>query len=500
MRDLHDQLRAYGLLVDEAVAPVRIEEAIRQTTVSKVPTSRRLHPVLVAAAAALIVLIVIGGLTLLLNTGNRPVIGPVTTTVPAPNTTPAPTTSAAPAIAEAAAPLPAITWARIEDPVFDGPTDQSRLSVRHIGSAFYVVGNDLENKSGVIWRSEDGYTWERFDDLDVFGGPPGLHGISDIAGNGGIIVALGWEGNEAWVEFGERVYPEYSYENPEAWCRDVVWVSEDEGHTWTRLSHEEAFGTGNSCETGSIISTTGSVISTSNGFLAAYHDIWASQDGLHWTKVGSVGRDDVVEDLAITPSGIVGVGQAWEPVQQSAAWWSANSTEWTRVSDEDGQFRASHHLLSWLGSVVATDNGLVAVGTAGANYASYMSLDAAVWLSSNGHTWRRMHDPELKGDHQEVMRDVIAVGDLLIAVGETSGGLGYWPQPLPGTYSNGVVWISEDDGATWHRMDDHDRVFGSYLADWITLRGIASSGSQLVAAGYDSEGLAVWTGTIEKGD
>ena len=150
--------------------------------------------------------------------------------------------------------------------------------------------------------------------------------------------------------------------------------------------------------------------------------------------------------------------------------------------------------------VVATDNGLVAVGTAGRINDRYLSVDAAVWLSSSGHTWRRMHDPELKGYHQEVMRDVAAVGDLLIAVGEASNYPAYWPQPLPDAQSTGVVWISEDHGATWHRMDDHDRVFGSYLADWITLRSVATSGSQLVAAGYDGEGVAVWTGTIDKGD
>ena len=353
-----------------------------------------------------------------------------------------------------------------------------------------MVGNDLENRSGVIWRSEDGYTWERFDDLDVFGGPPGVHEIQDIAGNDAIIVALGVEANDASLDLGEEDQPPYG--SAEAWCRDVAWVSVDDGHTWTRLSHEDAFGSGDTCD------ASGVVVPTSDGFLAAGgFAIWASQDGLHWTKVGSV--DHNIWDLATTPSGFVGVGISWDIAAESAASWSTDGIEWTRVSDEDGQFQTSFGLLSWLGGVVATGNGLVAVGTAGVND-PIMSMDAAVWLSSNGHTWRRMHDPELKGYHQEVMRDVAAVGDLLIAVGEASNYPAYWPQPLPDMRSTGVVWISEDHGATWHRMDDHDRVFGSYLADWITLRSVATSGSQLVAAGYDGEGVAVWTGTIDKGD
>ena len=489
MSDLTTRIQRYADSLMSAYPDVTASEVM---TVRRAPV--RLRPVLVAAAAALIVLLAIGGFALLLDHSDRPVVG--STTLPAPTSTLVPTTGGesttttgpTTTTTEAAAPLPVITWTRIEDPVFDGPTDQSLISVKHIGSAFYVVGNDLENKSGVIWRSEDGYTWERFDDLDVFGGPPGVHGIYDIVGNDSVIVALGYEGNED--DLGDVDHPPYG--SPEAWCRGVVWVSEDDGHTWTRLSHEEAFGTEDGfCEL--------KAISTSNGFLAAYHGVWTSQDGLHWTQAAVLSDDGVITDLASTPFGFVGVGFSWTDGQQAAAWWSTDGVDWTPVSDEDGQFQVALNEVSKLYGVVATDNGLVAVGTVGRSD-QLQHFEGAVWLSGNGHTWRRQLDPELNGYHQEIMRDITKVGNLLIAVGESSNYPGYWPQPLPGSRSIGVVWISEDDGATWHRMDNPDRVFGLFVGDWISIRSITSFGGRLVAAGYDGEGVAVWVGTIEEGE
>jgi hypothetical protein len=454
----------------------------------------RFHPILVAAAAALVVLLVIGGFAVLMNRSDRPVVEPVTTTLPATTVTTAqPTTTQPPTTTtEAAVPLPVITWTRIDDPVFDGPTDQSGVSVRHIGSAFYIVGNDLDNKSGVIWRSEDGTTWERFDDPDVFGGPPGLHEISDIAGNDSVIVALGWEGNEALLDLGDRDHPPYG--NSEAWwCQGVVWVSEDDGHTWTRLSHEEAFGTADSfCE-------AGAVISTPDGFLAAYHGIWTSQDGLHWAEAAVLSDDGIISDLAITPSGFVGVGQSWIIAEQAAAWWSTDSTNWTSVSNEDGQFDVSADIQSFLDGVASTGNGLVAVGTARQDPGT--SLNAAVWLSgNNGRTWRRVPREQLRGFHQEVMRGVTTIGDLLVAVGESSNYPGYWPQPSRDDRSIGVVWVSQDGGATWDRMDAPNHVFGAFVSDWVSIRTVTSFGNQLVAAGYDGKGMAVWVGTIEEGE
>jgi hypothetical protein len=489
MLDLHDQLRAYGSLVDEAVAPVGIVETARRATEPHLPAPRRLHPVLVAAAAAAIVLLVIGGFALLLGGTDRPVI----TTLPAPSTTAPATTEPATsttATEAAAVPLPIITWTRVDDPVFDGPTNQRDISVRHIGSAVYVVGNDLENGTGVIWRSEDGYTWERFDDLDVFGGPPGVHEIVDIAGNDSVIVALGYEGNEAWLDLADPIHPPYT--GSEAWCRSVVWVSEDDGHTWSRLTHDDAFGAGDGCGLRTITSW-------SDGFIAAGNGIWTSPDGLHWTKVAVLSGSEVILDLAITPSGIVGVGRSANDADQAAAYWSTDGTDWTLVTDLDAWLSDPGHTTSPLYGVVATDYGLVAVGTMGWSD-EVGHYEAAVWLSPNGHTWRRLSDPELDGNHQEVMYDVTAVGDLLIGVGESTRSPFWTPQHQPYARSTGVVWISEDAGTTWHWTDDPDGVFGSYIADWISIRSVVSVGNQLVAAGYDGTGVAVWVGTIEKGE
>jgi hypothetical protein len=193
------------------------------------------------------------------------------------------------------------------------------------------------------------------------------------------------------------------------------------------------------------------------------------------------------------------VGQVWITTLQASAWWSTDGIDWIGVSNKSGQFDVGADIYSWLEGVVDTGNGLVAVGTARDD--PYRTLNAAVWISNDdGHTWWRVQDPGLEGYHEEVMNDVLTVGDLLIAVGEASNYPAYWPQPLPDWRSIGAVWTSEDHGLTWHRMDNPDRVFGSYVGDWIKIEAIVASGNRFVAAGYDGTGVAVWVGTIEEGE
>jgi hypothetical protein len=463
MLDLDRELRAYAEYID--VAPVAAGEAM-QTRPGRV----RLHPVLVAAAAALIVLVAIGAVALLVDRTNRPVIE-TSTTLPAPTTTLGPTTTTTPATTttattttETAALLPSITWTRVESQELTGGFVQS-MSI--VNGATYLTGAADGFDHGIIWRSEDGQTWERLDLPKT----PDLPTISDL-GNPNVLGVAYYDGTTVAVGL--------DCTDNESACLAAVWVSDDNGRTWERLPHQNAFGS-------SGLHRMLAVTTTDSGFLAVGDDVWSSGDGHTWTLLEELsGNRPQIWDVVATPEIVVGAGDRWDNGYEAALWTSRDGENWTAVDDDDGDFPTGEGIGSGLYSITQIPQDFVAVGTVGTTAGGG---DAAVWLSPNGTKWRRVTSTSFKTGHSDTMMDVAAIDDLLVATGNESN--------VQGTHSNGVVWISTDGGDTWARQDDPDEVLGDYYDGYTDIGNIGVFNGRLIAAGNSPDGIAVWIGTIE---
>lgn len=173
--------------------------------------------------------------------------------------------------------------------------------------------------------------------------------------------------------------------------------------------------------------------------------------------------------------------------------------EWTRIDVPDGP--ALMRAISLLG------DGYVAVGWAG----STADGDAAVWLSPDGVVWNRVPDDGsiFGGEGFQNALDVVVDGDRVVVVGLT-GPSGH-PCEAP------VVWLSEDAGETWRRIEpggpgcmwsvamvDDGFVAGGFGfwhsddgVDWVRsedgvgvayVAGMAASPGELVAVGGPADG------------
>ena len=122
--------------------------------------------------------------------------------------------------------------------------------------------------------------------------------------------------------------------------------------------------------------------------------------------------------------------------------------EWTRYDDPeafDGGF---------MNAITRGGPGLVAVGD------RYEREDAGVWISSDGVTWEAIVSDAFGGvpdddgvDGEQVMEDVAAVPDLIVAVGTDE---------LQETRDvDAAVWISPD-GREWEKVEDEDLGGGGF--------------------------------------
>lgn len=241
-----------------------------------------------------------------------------------------------------------------------------------------------------------------------------------------------------------------------------VWTSED-GLAWKAVG-----GTGSGFVDGNIMSVAksdeGLVAVGSNGSGAA---AWISDNGLEWTPVGGkiAGSESEIEDVAAAGPGLVAVGADGD---NGAVWISSTGgRSWKQVA-------AFEHAV--LNAITVGGPGLVAVGctkTPGSNEGA-----AAVWLSRDGLTWTRAHDPVADFDRAN-LRTVAAFRSGLVAAGESDDG--------------SAVWTSKD-GRRWSKQADDSTFIGATISD------VIAGGPGLVAVGeVESEetthipSAAVWT-------
>jgi hypothetical protein len=159
--------------------------------------------------------------------------------------------------------------------------------------------------------------------------------------------------------------------------------------------------------------------------------IWTSTDGLHWSSPGAfpAPKEFSLEAMAAGPNG-------WVALAGGHAWFSPNGTTWEGVDGSafvSGQADGGPVYQAEGGccgadpaAVIATRNGYVAVG---AVTCFKCHGRAAVWLSADGHAWRRV--PYQSSFEAGPMNDVVELpGGRLVAAG-----LG--------------AWTSDDGGQTW---------------------------------------------------
>jgi TIR domain len=175
------------------------------------------------------------------------------------------------------------------------------------------------------------------------------------------------------------------------------------------------------------------------------------------------GTSAAMHAVAVSESGEVAAGSIVASNGDiDAAIWKRRDDDpwtWTRVCKDpvcgdlgSGERRQVIYALA------ATPGGLIAVGADRRN-----AWDAAVWFSVDGREWSRRaeDDTNLGGPGNQVMNGVAAVGDRLVAVGWTADA--------------GGVWISDDGGSAWRRIEIGSRS--------LQLSAVSARGSRVVAVG-----------------
>ncbi|MBU1493615.1 MAG: hypothetical protein KJ956_06580 [Actinobacteria bacterium] len=121
-------------------------------------------------------------------------------------------------------------------------------------------------------------------------------------------------------------------------------------------------------------------------------------------------------------------------------------------------------------------------------------LDGAVWLGAGATgDWARIDDPDLGGDRDEEIVDVVAIGGVLVAVGSAQVVPDFGVMELP--VFDGAAWTSTD-GTDWARVEDPDGLFsGPGIST--AFDAAVTDGTTAWAFGVDQGGagdeLAVWT-------
>jgi hypothetical protein len=399
---------------------------------------------------------------------------PATTTTLAPTTTTGASvssTTSRPPITSIAS-QPGLVWTRIRDAaVLGGQGDQQMSSVTIGGPGLVAVGADASggDEDAAVWVSADGFTWTRVQDMPALGGPGDQTMLSVTAGGPGL-VAVGLDSADEDLN-------------------GAVWVSTD-GYTWVRSDEDAVLG-------GPGLQYVRSVASTGEGLIAVGQDdmlvpgdldgaVWLSEDGVTWSRLlelivfGGPGLQGLSAVLA-WPSGLVAVGLDGSGGDFDAAVWLSPDDKgffWTGLNAPALGGVGDQGIMD----VAAGGPGLVAVGTDG----SGGDLDAAVWVSADGHTWTRVpHDESIfGGDNAQAMVAIAAAGTTLIA-----GGL---DQTRNGTKA--AVWTSAD-GYLWARLSDpsFDEAGAQEIAS------LAALGQLVIAVGSEgttgSQDAAVWVGS-----
>ena len=229
----------------------------------------------------------------------------------------------------------------------------------------------------------------------------------------------------------------------------LLWTSTD-GRTWTDVTPQSFASVG----IASVVEWRGGLIAVGRGNTldveAQLAAVYRSDDGVTWRQVpGGEEMLGQLIDVVATDDGLFAVGGV--PGRDAAGIWrSADGETWERTG---GDFE---HAFMW--SITEGGPGLAAVG-----WRRNPEPDLAVWTSTDGRDWTLAPDPE--GFEGYEATDVTNLDGTLVAVGS----------PVAG--GQGRIWVS-DEGLAWH-LADVSGMDGDAFARTVnrTLAGLVATGS-----------------------
>ena len=161
-------------------------------------------------------------------------------------------------------------------------------------------------------------------------------------------------------------------------------------------------------------------------------ELWVSSDGETFTAYDAPADFTAI---AAVDSGFATFVAAASTDAGPEIWSSADGVRWTRVANATALGTGTIRQIRFVGS----EGIIVAVGSDTTESPTGTSDSrGVVWTSQGGQLWSRYAGPPLAGG---TVNDVAALGSHLVAVGST------------GDLGTGLVWTSEDAGASWHRVD-----------------------------------------------
>ncbi len=262
---------------------------------------------------------------------------------------------------------------------------------------YIAIGVEQRDRfTGVVWRSDDGYTWERVPDPRHLWGD--VDGPADDSGQQRSVSL--WtmaESDGTIVILGSDTTPGSTTATPAAW-------SSSDGVTWTAaVLPSDPSGR-----------SVGAVVGTDEGFVALAGrgrstslgippSIWHSTDGVSWQRADTTGlpNDAVVTSLATVDMGlrqrIVAVGSVGALEEAPAAWFSDDGgITWPTASVPAPP---ADHPLGAIADVGVGSDGLIGLGlrrtttassewTDGVPTAVNGSMQIVLWQSDDGRTWQ----------------------------------------------------------------------------------------------------------------
>lgn len=219
--------------------------------------------------------------------------------------------------------------------------------------------------------------------------------------------------------------------------------------------------------------------------------IWRSNDVRTWRLAEDLGGAVTAIDVVASDRGIVAVGSS---LSSAFAWYSADGEDWEQVP-----IAVPAATTRMMFTVEATASGFVAGGLVGDDAGQtegggFAAADAAVWVSTNGVDWGSATDGEgqFGGEHGQWIQGITDTGTHLVAVGMELNR--NWQA------QRGAIWESEDGGATWRRVASSDNLLGSIESGAVYMNTVVFHEGRLLAVGYVEGALgegsiAVWEGT-----
>lgn len=328
-----------------------------------------------------------------------------------------------------------------------------------------AVGVDRRASPSVaaVFTTRDGYDYSRVPPGDVHAGAAELSAetaMRGVAATPAGLVAVGFE----FSPTGAQVPATNGADGGEIGATTAaVWRSSD-SRVWDRVAATPDGALANALMTRVLALPAG-------GFLALGEDptsgagiAWTSPDAAAWHRVGAETGLDAPGRMSLraaadTPAGVLVAGSyRVGDTRKAAVWLSVDATTWRRV--DSPAFATSQ--AQEVAAVTGFGSGIVAAGAA-----TEEGTDAAAfWTSPDGNTWDRVPHDEATfgGAGSDAVTVLLTAGDGLLALGRAS----------PGKLDpDAAVWTS-DDGRKWRREAAPPEVFGGPNTEEFLTAGIVS--------------------------